>query len=108
MSDEMPLDELRRNIVVLDSTKECLEQAEAVLITTPDPAFRALTAADFKNEWSEVLVMDFWRLLKDQLRGQSGIRYVAIGNSVDDTANEQRLKQLWWGADGKSLVSTGE
>ena len=47
MSAEMALEEIRRNIVVLDSIEECLSQAEAVLITTPDPVFKELTAESF-------------------------------------------------------------
>jgi len=96
MSNEMALEEIRRNIVVLDSIEECLNQAEAVLITTPDPVFKALSEDDFRNEWAEVLVFDFWRLLSDKLSGISHIKYVGIGKSSDDEANTARLKQLWW------------
>lgn len=103
MSHEMALEDIRRNVVVLDSLEECLSQAEAVLITTPDPAFRALTESDFRNEWSEVLVFDFWRLLRDKLEGQPHIKYVGIGTSEDDAANTARLKKLWWGDDSEAL-----
>ena len=108
MSGEMALDEIRRNIVVLDSVGECLNQAEAVLITTPDPAFDNLTASDFKNEWSEVLVFDFWRKFTGRLKGQTGIKYVGIGTSEDDDANTARLKKLWWGKAGDALGTASE
>ena len=108
MSHEMSLNEIRRNIVVLDSIEECLKQAEAVLITTPDPAFRFLTASDFKNEWAEVLVVDFWRICSDQLRDKPGINYRAVGTSEDDAANTARLKKLWWGEAGETLRSVNE
>lgn len=108
MSSEMSLDDLRRDFVVLDSIKECLAQAEAVLITTPDPAFKDLTAADFKNEWAEVLVFDFWRTLRESLSNAPGIKYVGIGTSEDDAANTARLKDLWWGSDGESNGASGK
>lgn len=108
MSNEMSLDDLRRDFVVLDSIKECLAQAEAVLITTPDPAFKDLTAADFKNEWAEVLVFDFWRTLRSSLSNAPGIKYIGIGTSEDDAANTARLKELWWGNDGDSNGATGK
>jgi UDPglucose 6-dehydrogenase len=108
MSREMELDDIKRNVVVLDSMEECLKQTEAVLITTPDPAFKVLTPSDFKNEWAEVLVMDFWRLLKDALSGKPGIRYVAVGMGSDDTVNAERLKKLWWGEDGAALRTATE
>jgi len=97
MSGEMALEEIRRNIVVLDSLDECLNQAEAVLITTPDPIFKKLTAESFKNEWSEVLVVDFWRILQEQLENASNIKYIAVGRSEDDSKNAARLMELWWG-----------
>lgn len=97
MASEMILDDIRRHIVVLDSVEECLQGAEAILITTPDPSFNALTANDLKNQRADVLVFDFWRLLSDRLSGQPGIRYVGIGLSEDDGANTERLRRLWYG-----------
>jgi UDPglucose 6-dehydrogenase len=108
MSRNMPLDELRRNIVVLDSIEECLSQAEAVLITTPDPVFKGLTAANFKNELAEVLVVDFWRLLRTQLEEQPGIKYLAVGLSENDSSNSSRLRSIWWGGNGESSTKSAE
>ncbi|CAN5768564.1 UDP-glucose/GDP-mannose dehydrogenase family protein [soil metagenome] len=108
MSKEMALEEIRRKIVVLDSIEECLSQAEAVLITTPDPIFKALDSQDFKNEWADVLVFDFWRLLEGKLENAPGIKYVGIGMSEDDAANTLRLKDLWWGTANESFGSAAE
>jgi len=105
MSKEMPLEELRSSIVVLDSLEECLKQAEAVLITTPDPAFKDLDADSFKNEWAEVLVFDFWRILMDKLQDQPGIKYIGVGTSDDDAANTARLKSLWWEKSDEALTT---
>ena len=105
MSSQMDIGELRREIVVLNSVEECLGQAEAVLITTPDPVFKNLTAKDFANEWAEVLVFDFWRILRDKLEGQPNIRYVGVGISEDEVANTARLKKLWW-CDADDAIGT--
>jgi UDPglucose 6-dehydrogenase len=105
MSKEMPMEELRSSIVVLDSLDECLRQAEAVLITTPDPVFKGLKAENFKNEWAEVLVFDFWRLLMDELQNKPGIRYIGVGTSEDDGRNTERLKNLWWERSAESLTT---
>jgi UDPglucose 6-dehydrogenase len=91
--------ELQGKVLILNSPAECLEQAEAVLITTPDPAFRALTAADFPVRTQPVTVVDFWRILARELAGQPHIRYIPIGRSVDDAANRATLEALWDGAD---------
>jgi len=101
MSGEMELEEIRRHVVVLDSIEECLAQAEAVLITTPDPRFKELTAADFRNEWAKVIVYDFWRILKKELESAGHIDYVPIGKSREDAENTRRLKDLWCGPDEK-------
>lgn len=108
MSDKMALEELRRDFVVLESIEECLRQAEAVLITTPDPVFNALSEGDFRNEWSEVLVFDFWRLLGDKLRDVPHVKYVGIGTSEDDAANTARLKRLWRGEADEALGIANE
>ena len=108
MSKDMSLDELRRNIVVVDSIGESLSQAEAVLITTPDPAFKNLTAADFANDWAEVVVMDFWRLLRAELESSPRIKYMAVGLSENDNRNSRRLRSLWWGDDSESSTKSAE
>jgi UDPglucose 6-dehydrogenase len=99
LAGEMALNELHGQIVVLDSAEECLSQAEAVLVATPDPAFKYLTAQDFRNEYAEVLVVDFWRLLKENLQNQPGIKYIAFGYGDDDLENTKRLKELWGGTE---------
>jgi UDPglucose 6-dehydrogenase len=101
LAGEMALNELHGQIVVLDSAEECLKQAEAVLIATPDPTFKTLTAQDFRNEYTEVLVVDFWRLLKENLQNQPGIKYIAFGYDDDEPGNSKRLKELWGGIEGE-------
>ena len=95
MSNKMELEELRRQIVVLDSLEECLQQAEAVLVTTPDQMFTKLTPDSFRNKAERVLVFDFWRILRSELEGQPNIRYIAVGTSDDDAENTERLNDLW-------------
>jgi UDPglucose 6-dehydrogenase len=96
--------ELHGEVAVLDSVAACLAQADVVLVTTPDPAFSALTAADFAARGAEVTVLDFWRVLRPQLQAAPGVRYVAVGTSVDDAANGARLAALWGphAADGEA------
>ena len=68
-----------------------------MLITTPDPVFKELSREDFSNEWADIIVMDFWRLLREKLEGKPGIKYLAVGLGQDDAASTKRLKSLWWG-----------
>lgn len=89
--------ELGDRVIVLDSLRECLAQADVVLITTPDPAFQRLTAVDFDHQQPTVTVIDCWRILDLEPAGRPNIRYLSIGRSVDETANTARLAGLWDG-----------
>lgn len=97
LAREMAPTELRDHSVLLDSVEECIAQAQVILVTTPDPAFAQLTATDFAKTVG-VTVVDFWRILREKLSGISGINYIAIGQSADESHNEQRLIDLWGGA----------
>ena len=87
--------ELRDQAVVLDSVSSCLKQADVVIITTPDPVFRELKASDFENGKSKVTVVDFWRILDEELAGKPGIDYIPVGRSLVDEANASALAKLW-------------
>jgi UDPglucose 6-dehydrogenase len=108
LAGEIALNELHGQIVVLDSIEKCLEQADAVLITTPDPAFKDLTAKDFGNDRAQVLVVDFWRLLKDKLSNQKNIKYVAFGYGDNEDLNTKRLKELWGGIAKETFQTSGK
>jgi len=85
--------ELRDQAVVLDSLEECLNQAEVVIIATPDPVFRRLTLADLQDRNVETVV-DCWRILEKELKGHS-IRYITIGQNINDEESQARLIKLW-------------
>lgn len=87
--------ELAYHALVLDSLSECLAEADCVLITTPDPVFRALKAGDFDGARANMTVVDFWRILDKELDGKPNIRYIPFGRSIDDQANSARLIELW-------------
>jgi UDPglucose 6-dehydrogenase len=94
LANEMARAELQDQALIMESLEECISQADMVLITTPDPIFRSLTAADF-NKNSSVIVVDFWRILEEELAGKENIHYIPVGRSLDDEANAQRLRELW-------------
>lgn len=87
--------ELKDHGLVLDSLADCLRQASVVVITTPDPVYRALELTDIARAGATVTVVDCWRLLASKLKDQPGINYVAVGRSVDDARNTARLAALW-------------
>ncbi|MBV9764494.1 MAG: nucleotide sugar dehydrogenase [Acidobacteriaceae bacterium] len=78
-----------------DSLQECLDEADAVLVTTPDPAFKTLDATNFARLKRTVTVVDFWRILSGALEGHPHIRYVPFGRSIRDREHQERLAELW-------------
>ena len=82
-------------VTICDTLAECLFQANVVLITTPDPRFKRLTAEDFDLNQTPVTVIDFWRILDGSISRHPKIKYVAVGHSADNAVNAARLAQLW-------------
>jgi len=71
----------------------CIEHCDVLVITTPDPPFRTLNL-DARLE-RPVRVVDCWRILDPELRTATHVQYEAIGRSLDDVADMQRLKDIW-------------
>ena len=95
LAGDMATAELNGQAVVLDSLKDCLAQADVVLVATPDPEFVALTAADFSDGSRRVVVIDFWRILADKLAGQPGIEYAPYGRGGSSDQHLAKLQELW-------------
>jgi len=87
--------ELGGRALIMDSARDCLRDADLVLIATPDPEFKALTAADFRRDGRTVVVIDFWRILADELTAVEGIEYVAHGRGPAPSGAVAVLKQIW-------------
>jgi UDPglucose 6-dehydrogenase len=86
--------ELGGRALVMDNLRDCLRDANVVLIATADPEFRRLTPGDFASGNGRVLVVDFWRILSDALSGSDGIDYLPYGRG-EGAADFDVLKQLW-------------
>jgi UDPglucose 6-dehydrogenase len=93
LAGEANCSELRDQVTILDSIADCLAQATTVLITTPDPTFAELKASDFAG--GKYTVVDFWRILDQELASHPDINYIPIGRSVDDERNAARLAEMW-------------
>jgi UDPglucose 6-dehydrogenase len=87
--------ELKGRALILDTARDCLRDADVVVIATPDPEFNALTPADFARDGRTVTVIDFWRILSDRLAGAPGIDYVPYGRGPSQPADSGVLGRLW-------------
>jgi UDPglucose 6-dehydrogenase len=86
--------ELGGRALVMDNPCDCLRDADVVLIATPDAEFKRLTARDFRHDGRPVLVVDFWRILSNELAHAEGIEYVPYGRG-DAAADKGALHALW-------------
>jgi UDPglucose 6-dehydrogenase len=87
--------ELGGRALIMDSARACLRDADLVLIATPDPEFKQLSAADFAAAGRIVTVIDFWRILDGVLNGAKGIEYIPYGRGDLENCDGSVLKQLW-------------
>lgn len=86
---------LKYRTLVVHSLEECLESAEAVLVTTRDPAFLSLEADDLLRGKERLVVVDFWRAMPSSVQTDSRIEYIPMGRCLNDDACAQTLEQLW-------------
>ena len=75
---------LSYDTLVSDSLADCLKDADAVVVTTPDDVFKSLSDRDFLQNKSAVTVVDFWRCLEKTLKGRPGVNYVPVGRCCNE------------------------
>ncbi|MDD1662432.1 MAG: nucleotide sugar dehydrogenase, partial [Methanomicrobiales archaeon] len=68
-------------IEMVDNLQACIDSSDVVFITTPDPAFKDLRKEDFQQGRNPKVVVDFWRLFKEEF--QDDPRYIPGGLSLD-------------------------
>jgi UDPglucose 6-dehydrogenase len=86
---------LQYHALVVDSLATCLQDADCVLVSTPDDAFKALKPQDFLGNKESVTVVDFWRCLPETVRAHPAIRYVPMGRCLENEAAAEKLQNLW-------------
>jgi UDPglucose 6-dehydrogenase len=86
--------ELPAGVTVADTLEDAVRDAEVVLVCTPDPAFRALTAEMLEGPGRPVTILDFWRSLAD-LSTDRRVRYLPAGRCLDDSEAAERMRRLW-------------
>ena len=95
LAREMARQELTDKVIILEDVESCLQQADVVVITTPDSEFKALQEADFPKKDPPVIVYDCWRILIDTLKSAKHLHYIPLGVSIDDDSNRDKLMMLW-------------
>lgn len=88
--DDFEASGLASGATLAKSIDACLAGAEVVIVATRDPAFGSLEPGDFEAGEDRIVVVDFWRLLDEDLREAPGIDYVPYGSSLQDAATGVR------------------
>jgi UDPglucose 6-dehydrogenase len=94
LANESAARHFQGTVEIAASIPACLEKADAVLLTTPDPAFKSLSPDHFPQE-KRVVVIDFWRLLRERLQNSSHVSYLASGLSGQEKAQAKKLNAIW-------------
>jgi len=72
-------------VQVCEHLDDALAQADALVVATPDPAFRALTperlAALRSNQAGPLSIVDLWRVLDPAVSDVPGVAYAAFGRN---------------------------
>jgi len=89
------LGDLAGRVTLAGTLAEALTGADLVVVTTPDAAFRGLTAADLAASAKPVRVIDLWRMLGGALAGAEGVEYVPFGRGQHDEEAAALLTSLW-------------
>ncbi|MGE3961920.1 MAG: UDP-glucose/GDP-mannose dehydrogenase family protein [Dehalococcoidia bacterium] len=89
------LGELASRVQFAESVRGCVEGADLVLVTTPDPAFKALRAEDFGGCAPGARIVDFWRSLPPDVSEARAVQYVPYGRVGFEVPTEVLLRQLW-------------
>jgi len=85
---------LRYHASLTSDLAEALHDADAMVVTTPDPAYLDLAPALLTERDKPWLVLDPWRCLPATLREDTRIRYVALGRSLPEL-EEDVLRRKW-------------
>ena len=85
---------LRYKALVTNSLDEALINAQAIIVTTREPLYLALTAKQITRNRNKTILFDFWRCFK-HLIGEKRIKYVPIGLCGDEKKAADQIKSLW-------------
>lgn len=86
---------LKDDVQYAQSPRECLEQADCVVIANPCKEFRALEPEDFPRRRGPVIVFDCWRVLQEKLKHCAWINYIPLGMGKDESQLALRLSTMW-------------
>ncbi len=88
---------LKMHALVSDSLPACLQDAECILVTTPDEMFKSLNPEECLLGKESVTIVDFWRCLPEVFHDHPKIQYIPVGRCTGNAgmASIETLRGLW-------------
>lgn len=96
LANEGAKKELGDHAIVMDTISDCLQHADAIIVTNQDKAFKSLSAEFILKYTSDkVIVIDCWRFLNEDIKNHPRIEYLPLGVSLNDESSECILQNIW-------------
>lgn len=85
---------LRYHAVLTSDLSEALESADAVVVTTPDPAYLQIQPSELPRRDKPLMILDPWRCLPPALKEHPQVRYIPLGRAAPGDG-ELVLRRRW-------------
>jgi len=85
---------LRYHAVLTSDLTEALESADAVVVTTPDPAYLQIQPSELPRRDKPLMILDPWRCLPPALKEHPQVRYIPLGRAAPGDG-ELVLRRRW-------------
>jgi UDPglucose 6-dehydrogenase len=95
LANDSARDVLKDHVLITDTIAECVSDAETILVTTTDEAYKNLLNEGYIGTNKEVTIIDFWRYLGEEAKSCSNINYVPMGVCLNEDESLFKLSSLW-------------
>ena len=97
LANEAAKSELSEGVEIFETLEGCVANADLVIVCTPDVEF-----SDSVAEWISVLskpctLIDFWRCVPFEKWDNPNVRYVPMGQCLDDSQATKGISRIWAG-----------
>ena len=85
---------LQYRVVLTSRLEELLQEADTLILTTLDPAYRDLPLGEMARKKGRLILIDPWRIYLEKAKALGNVSYHAVG--LDSNSQGPRgLKELW-------------
>ncbi len=86
---------LNHSVEYAESVQDCVRKSDALIIANPCREFRAIKASDIARRERPLIVVDCWRMLREEFANSDSVAYHPIGSGSFDPELEKRISAIW-------------